>query len=308
MADLSCKLHHLALKNPLVVASGVIGTSPTIMARAGQAGAAAVTAKSCGPAPRAGHPNPVTVDWGYGVLNAIGLTNPGAVEEKEVLKATRPLLHAHGSVLIASIFAGTIEEFGEIARIVAEAEPDLLEMDISCPNVSSDFGLPFAADIASAAKVTETVKRVVNDLPVTVKLAPNVPRIGLTAAAVEKAGANAITAINTMPGMVIDARAARPVLHNKVGGISGPALKPIALRCVAEIYQAVHIPIIGTGGVSSGIDAAEMIMAGATAVGVGTAVWYRGVKVFGQIAEELRTFMEEEGYPDLDSMRGKAVV
>jgi dihydroorotate dehydrogenase (NAD+) catalytic subunit len=307
MADLTCKLLHLQMRNPLVLASGVIGTSASILARAGKAGAGAVTSKSCGPVPRAGHPNPITLDWGYGVINAVGLTNPGAKEELEVLKKAKPLLHALGIPLVASIFAGTVDQFGEVARIIAEAEPDLLEVDISCPNVDSEFGLPFSAETATAAKVTEAVKRAVN-IPVSIKLGPNVPNIGRIAAAVADAGANAITAINTMPGMIIDARAAKPVLYNKIGGISGPALKPIALRCVADIARTVKIPIIGTGGVSNGTDAVEMIMAGATAVGIGTAIWYRGVDVFAQIAAEMNTFMDEEHYPNLESMRGKAVL
>ena len=122
-----------------------------------------------------------------------------------------------------------------------------------------------------------------------------------------KAGADAITAINTMPGMIIDARAGSPVLSNRMGGVSGAALKPVALRCVAEIRQAVEVPIIGTGGIMTGLDAAEMLMAGATMIGIGSAVWYRGPEVFAVINTELAEFMESEGYPDLESMRGKAL-
>jgi dihydroorotate dehydrogenase (NAD+) catalytic subunit len=142
------------------------------------------------------------------------------------------------------------------------------------------------------------------DIPVTVKLAPNVPHIGRIAAAVVEAGADAITAVNTMPGMIVNAEAGRPVLSNRVGGVSGPALKPIALRCVYEIAQSVSVPIIGTGGVITGRDAAEMLMVGATAVGVGSAVWYRGVAALGEIGQELATFMNSEGYVTLEEMRG----
>jgi dihydroorotate dehydrogenase (NAD+) catalytic subunit len=134
-------------------------------------------------------------------------------------------------------------------------------------------------------------------------LAPNVPDIARIACAVVAAGADAITAVNTMPGMVIDAASGRPVLSNKVGGVSGPALKPIALRAVFEIAQAVDVPIIGAGGVSTGQDAAEMLMAGATVVGVGSAVWYRGVDAFGQINAELAAFMAQHGYPSVASLR-----
>ena len=171
-----------------------------------------------------------------------------------------------GALLFASIFAKTLDEFAITAEIIAAVQPDLLEVDISCPNVG-EYGLPFAAREDTAARVTELVKKAVGNLPVAIKLAPNVPDIGGLAKVVEQAGADFITAINTMPGMIIDARAGRPVLTNKVGGISGYALKPIALRCVAEIARSVSIPIIGMGGVTNGIDAVEMIMAGATAVG-----------------------------------------
>ena len=304
--DLTCPFLNLTLSNPTVLASGILGTSATLLERAARSGAGAVTAKSCGPEPRAGHSNPVSVDWGGGVINAIGLTNPGAEEEVHLLRASKALLAPLGVPLIASIFAPTVAQFGEVARIISLAEPGLIEVNISCPNVGDEFGTPFAGSTDSAAAVTAAVKAATN-IPISVKLAPNVPAIARIAAAVVEAGADAITAVNTMPGMVIDAEAARPVLSNRVGGISGPALKPVALRCVAEIAAAVSVPIIGTGGITTGRDAAEMIMAGATAVGVGTAVWYRGPEAFQQITAELRAFMARQGYPNLEAMRGLAI-
>ncbi|MEJ5308504.1 MAG: dihydroorotate dehydrogenase [Anaerolineae bacterium] len=307
MPDLTCEFLNLKLRNPIVLASGILGTSADVLERVARAGAGAVTAKSCGPAPRAGHPNPVAVEWGHGLLNAIGLSNPGAEEEARMLVEARARLEPLGVPLIASIFAGTVAEFGDVARVIAAARPHLIEVNISCPNVADEFGTPFAASCESAAAVTEMVKRAVGDIPISVKLAPNVPNIGRIAAAAVEAGADAITAINTMPGMVIDAEAGRPVLSNRVGGISGPALKPIALRCVYEIARSVRVPIIGTGGVTTGRDAAEMLMAGATAVGVGSAVWTRGVAVLGNIAAELAAFMAQEGYQTLNAMRGVAL-
>lgn len=304
--DLVCKIAGLAFHSPLVLASGIIGTSPELHARAAQSGAGAVTTKSCGLAAREGHSNPVAVDWGHGVINAIGLTNPGAVEEALMMIEARKMLKPLGVPLIASIFAGTVEEFGEVTKIISDSQPDMIEVNISCPNVADEFGTPFAATEKGAAEVTKIVRNNTN-IPITVKLAPNVYNLGRIAKAVEAAGADAITAINTMPGMIIDARAGKPVLCNRTGGISGAALKPIALKCVAEIAQAVKIPIIGTGGVLTGLDAAEMIMAGATAVGVGSAVWYRGVEAFSQIKAELEKFMIREGYQTLDEMRGRAI-
>lgn len=295
----------IALKNPLVVASGVLGTSASLMERAAREGAGAVTSKSAGPTARSGHANPVTLAWGNSVINAIGLTNPGCQEELPILIETKKRLNALGVPLFASIFAGTVEEFGEVVKVIAQAKPDLIEVNISCPNVASDFGEPFSANPVSAAAVTRSVRAAVS-VPISVKLAPNVPKLAQIAKAVVAEGANAITAINTVPAMLIDAYAGKPVLKNKTGGLSGLAIKPIALRAVWELAQAVSVPIIGTGGITTGLDTAEMIMAGASLVGVGSAVVNDGPAVFARIARELGEFMQLEGYQSLEEMRGKA--
>lgn len=304
---LSTILGDVTLRNPLVLASGVMGTSPGLLKRIALSGAGAVTAKSCGPEHRDGHPNPVMVAWDHGLLNAIGLTNPGAMEEVDLLNETIELLQPLNVPVFASIFAGTEAEFGRVASIVAEAEPALIEVNISCPNVHDDFGLPFAASAKTAAGVTQAVKAAVPGIPIAIKLAPNVPDIGRIAQSVMEAGADLITAINTMPGMVIDADASHPVLHNRTGGISGPALKPIALRCVAEIAQHVDVPIIGTGGVLTGRDAVEMLMVGATAVGVGSAFWYRGPDAFRLICEEIEAFMMDNEIQKVSDLVGRAL-
>jgi dihydroorotate dehydrogenase (NAD+) catalytic subunit len=302
---LACEFLGFRLRTPLVLASGIIGTSATLMVRAAHQGAGIVTAKSCGPTPRQGHPNPVALDFGGGLINAIGLTNPGAAAEVPVLAETRARLQPLGVPLIASIFAGTVAEFAQVAQTIAASEPDLIEVNISCPNVGDELGTPFAGTCQSAAAVTEAVRRAVT-CPVAIKLAPNVPDIARIAAAVVEAGADAITAINTMPGMVIDPVSGRPILSNRVGGISGPALKPIALRCVYEIAQAVSVPIIGTGGVSTGQDAAEMLMAGASLVGVGSAVYRRGVPALAEIGQELVEFMAQHNLSSIETIRGRS--
>ena len=158
MPDLTCRLLQLTLRNPIVLASGILGTSAALLARAARAGAGAVTAKSCGPAPRAGHPNPITVDWGHGLINAVGLTNPGAEEELALLAEARALLEPLGVPLIASIFGGSPAEYEAVARTIAAARPHLIEVNISCPNVADEFGTPFAADPVAAAEVTAAVK------------------------------------------------------------------------------------------------------------------------------------------------------
>jgi dihydroorotate dehydrogenase (NAD+) catalytic subunit len=302
--DLAVYIAGVRLPNPLVLASGILGTHASLMVRVARAGAGAVTAKSTGPVPRGGHVNPSCVDLGPGLLNAIGLANPGAAAEVALLAETRAGLATLGVPLIASIFADTVDNFARVAEIVAQAEPDLLELNISCPNVASEFGEPFAASGESAASVTAAVRAAVG-LPLIVKLAPNVPDIARIAQAVVDAGADAICAINTMPGMAIDVESGQPVLANRTGGLSGPALRPIAVYAIYQIARVVDVPIIGTGGVMTGQDALELIAAGATAVGVGSAVQRDGVAVFGRILSELSAWLTERNLT-LADVRGRA--
>ncbi len=304
--DLSVELCGLRLRNPLVLGAGILGTSAELLARVAESGAGMVTTKSCGLSPREGHPNPTVLDWGHGLINAVGLANPGVEEEVEIIHRARSMLEPLGVPLVASIFADTVEGFAEVARKVSEAQPDFVELNISCPNVSAEFGRPFASDAADAARVTTAVKEATS-IPVIVKLSPSVTDIAAIAKTVEQAGADAIAAINTLgPGMIIDVYSGQPILANRVGGVSGPAIRPIAVRCVYDIYEAVEVPIIGIGGVSEGRDALEMVMAGGTAVGVGSAVYYRGLGVFQNILDEMRAFMNQEGYASLDELRGIA--
>jgi len=169
-----------------------------------------------------------------------------------------------------------------------------------------DYGKPYYADPELTAKVTSAVKENSGKIPVSIKLSPNVYDIKEIAHSAEKAGADAITAINTVTGMVVDIDARKPVLANKIGGVSGPALKPIAVRCVYEIYETVKIPIIGTGGVTYGKDAIEMIMAGATAVGIGTGIYYRGIDIFRKVCNEMEIWMKKNKVKSLDEIMGCA--
>lgn len=305
MVNLGVDLCGYRLKNPLVLASGVLGTGPELLARVAEAGAGAVTTKSCSLAPRHGHPNPTVLEWGHGLINAVGLANPGAEAMARIIAEAKKLLAPLKTPIIASIFGGTVEEFVRTAHIISSASPDFIEVNISCPNVEEEFGRPFAANPEAAARVTRAVKAVTS-IPVIVKLSPNVTDIAEVACAVEEAGADAICAINTVAGMLIDVHAGRPILANRTGGLSGPAIKPIALRCVYEITQKVRIPVIGVGGITTGKDALEMIMAGATAVGVGSAVYYRGLQAFNLIQKELADLMQKLGYRSIEEVQGIA--
>jgi dihydroorotate dehydrogenase (NAD+) catalytic subunit len=304
--DLGVEICGVHLRNPLILASGILGTDPALMERVARCGAGAITAKSCGPEPRQGHPNPTVLDWGGGLINAVGLANPGIEEAVPILRETADRLRPLGVPLIASIFAHTVSEFGDIASRVSQAQPDLIEVNVSCPNVSAEMGRPFAHDPIAAAAVTRAVKAA-TAIPVLVKLSPNVTDLVQIAQAVVDGGADGLTLINSLgPGLVIDLDSGCPVLSNRVGGVSGPAIRPIAVRCVYDITGISNVPVIGTGGVSSGRDAVEMIMAGATAVGVGSAVYWRGPEVFAHIAEEMTEFMSTHGYQNLAEMRGMA--
>jgi dihydroorotate dehydrogenase (NAD+) catalytic subunit len=224
---------------------------------------------------------------------------------RELVQAKAELAEL-GVPLIASVFAETAEGFAETASRASEYHPDFIELNISCPNVEDEFGGMFAADPVAAARVTLAVKSA-TDIPVVVKLSPNVTHLVPIAAAVVEAGADAICAVNSLgPGMVIDVESGLPILANRVGGISGPAMRPIAVRCVYEICSQVDVPVIGLGGVLTGADALEMVTAGAQAVGLGSAVYYRGVEVFGQVVRDLREFLEAHGYRCLDEIRGRA--
>ena len=305
--DLTVSLCGVSLPSPLVLASGILGTQAELLARVAQAGAGAVTAKSCSLLPRAGHRNPTVLAWEHGLINAVGLANPGIDAEVKELARAKEMLRPLGAALIGSVFAETVEGFAQVAARLVEAGPDLIEVNISCPNVHDEFGTPFAADPAAAAEVTAAVKEAVaGRAPVLVKLSPNVADIAAIARAVEAAGADGIGAINTLAGMIIDLHARRPILANRTGGLSGPAIRPLAVRCVYDIYQAVRVPIVGIGGVSSGRDAVEMIMAGAAAVGVGSAVYGQGPELFGRINQEMVQWMAELGYHRVDEMRGAA--
>jgi len=274
------------------------------MKRVIEFGAGAVTSKSFNKDWRTGHKNPSIVPFEHGMLNAVGLSNPGL---DEMIKEIQLYKEECDTPIIASIFGRSIEEFGEVTRRTCEAEPDMIEVNISCPNVHSEFGQPFGDSCPDTAKIVQIVKEHAGNIPVAIKLGPHGPGIGVIAKVCEENGADAITAINTVgPGMLIDIDVQRPVLSNLTGGISGPAILPVAVKSVYEVYKNVKIPIIGTGGVTKPSDAIQMILAGSTAIGVGTAVYYEGIEVFRKLNEGIEKYLLEKGYKSIEQIRGAA--
>jgi len=306
--DISVDLCGCHLPNPTVLASGILGLSHDVLARVARCGAGAVTTKSCSLKPRSGYPNPTILDWGQGLINAVGLSNPGVEVMVEEIQAAKRRLAPLSVPVIASIFADTIYDFGTITRFISEAEPDMLEVNVSCPNLDDRYQQMFAADPYVAAQVTRRVKRY-TDAPVLVKLSPNVTDIAKIAEAVVEAGADGITAINSVgPGLILDVETRRPVLAHGTGGLSGPGIRPIAVRCVHDICKTVDVPVIATGGVTSGRDVVEMLLVGATAISIGSGIRYRGMEIFHKVCTELKDYMREHGYDSLEALRGSALL
>ncbi|HID47258.1 MAG TPA: dihydroorotate dehydrogenase [Methanothermococcus okinawensis] len=279
-------------KNPVFLAAGVMGETGGALKRMAKNGAGAVCTKSLGLEKRSGHRNPTIVEVEGGFLNAMGLPNPGVKEYIRELEGIRDYLKKIDVKIIGSIYGRDPEEFSEVAEIL-EPYVDLLELNISCPHAGGGYGAQIGQDPDLSYKVVSSVRDRV-EIPVMVKLTPNVRDIKEIAVAVVDGGADAITAINTLgPGMAIDIKTGRPILGNKFGGMSGKAIKPIALRCVYEIYSVVDVPIVGVGGITTGYDVVEFMMAGATAVQVGTGVYYRGYDIFYKICKELEEYLVE---------------
>jgi len=298
--DLSVDLRGLKMKNPLMLASGILGDSAALLQRALESGAGAVVTKSISLEPREGYRNPTIVAVECGYINAIGLANPGA---KAFLKELEKIKD-HNQLVVVSLFAEDAQKFGELAKLFEGSCAKAYELNLSCPHVKG-VGLEVGHDPKLVKKIVKCVRQS-SSKPIFVKISPNLPNIVEVAAAAEKAGADALTATNTIRAMAIDVEAAQPILSNKVGGLSGPALKPISLRCVYEIYEHVKIPIIGSGGISTWRDAVEYLLAGASALQIGSAVAYEGLEVFRKICEGLASYLVSKGYRSVAEVVGLA--
>jgi len=266
MPDMKVNLAGVELKNPIVVASGTYGFGREYAQFYDLSELGGICAKGLTLHRREGNPAPRIAETPMGILNSVGLQNPGvdAFIEHEL-----PFMRQYDTKVIANISGNTPEEYGIMCEKLSEAGVDMIEVNISCPNVKAG-GLAYGTRPELAAEVTEMAKKH-STVPVMVKLSPNVTDITEIARAVEGAGADAVSLINTLRGMRIDINSRRPVLKMNTGGMSGPAVLPVAVRMVWEVAGAVNIPILGMGGVAKGEDAAQMMLAGATAVAVGTA-------------------------------------
>jgi dihydroorotate dehydrogenase (NAD+) catalytic subunit len=266
MSSLSIKLPGLNLKNPIMPASGCFGFGKEFSQLYDLSLLGAIMVKATTPEPRFGNPTPRVAETSGGMLNAIGLQNPGL---EKVFHEELPWLEQYDVPIIANIAGATEEDYTAVAEKISKA-PNVhaLELNISCPNVKTG-GIAFGTDPEMAKALTKKVKNV-SDVPVYVKLSPNVADIVSIAKAVEDGGADGITMINTLLGMRIDLRTGQPILANKTGGLSGPAVKPVAIRMVYEVSQRVSIPIIGMGGIQTTEDVIEFFLAGGSAAAVGT--------------------------------------
>lgn len=298
--DMSVDFAGLKLKNPILTASGTFGFGLEFKRFGDLESLGGIIVKGLSLKPREGNPMPRIAETPCGMLNAIGIQNPGV---EVFLKERLPKLPWKTLPVLANLYATDATEFGELAKVLsAEEGVAALEVNVSCPNVK-EGGIAFGQDPAQITKVAEAVKKNAGNKPVIIKLSPNVTDIATCARAAEDGGADGISLINTLSGMAVDIERRAPRLTNVIGGLSGPAVKPVALRCVFQAVNAVKIPVIGLGGISSAEDAAEFLLVGATAVQIGTANFLSPDTAF-KIAEELPKVLERINAKSLDEFRG----
>lgn len=305
-SSLEVRLCGMKLRNPVILAAGILGLRGSLLRRVAGYGAGAVTTKSIGIKENNGYRTPNLIEpYPRVVLNAMGLPNPGYDNFREEIMIAKQ----GGVPVIASVYGSNADEFEEVSKAMEEAGADMIELNLSCPHYGNRHLI--GQDASRTAEVTKRVKNNIK-IPVIVKLSPNVTDITEIAKAAIEAGADAISAINTIRALYIDIDRKAPVLSNKVGGMSGCYIKPIATRFVAEIALLirklkVNVSIIGIGGIYTGKDVIEMMMAGAQCVGVGTVVMHYGPEVIGKIVGELETLMKEKGINSIDNIVGCAL-
>lgn len=299
MVNLSVAIGSLTLKNPVMTASGTFGYGEEYAEFFDLNELGALVVKGLSLTPRQGNPTPRIVETPAGMLNAIGLQNIGV---SAFIKDKLPFLRKFSTPVIANFFGDSVDEYVQAAEALSAAgEVHALEMNISCPNKQEGW-IVFGTDPGTMEKVVGAVRKATR-LPLIVKLSPNVTDIGCLARIAEGSGADALSVMNTVTGMVVDIRKRRPVLANDTGGLSGPAIRPIAVRMVWEVYRAVKIPIIGMGGIMTASDALEFIIAGARAVAVGTASFINPLAAI-EVRDGIASFLKEEGISDINALVG----
>jgi len=296
---LNIELCGLKVENPLFLAAGILGSTAASMNRVLDSGAGGVVSKSFSRESNKGYNNPTVVEVEGGILNAVGLSSPGLDLFKDELGLIKRI--DGQKIAIASIYGSTPEDFAFVSNSV-EGIVDMIELNVSCPHAMAGCGSAIGQSGDNTFNVVKAVKDKVS-IPVIAKLTPNVTDILEIAVAASKAGADGLTLINTLgPGMKIDINAGVPVLHNKFGGMSGPAIKPIAIKHVYDVYEALDIPIIGVGGIRTFEDVVEFFYAGASAVQIGTSIMYEGINIFSKINDKLIGFMKEKGFSSVNEM------
>jgi dihydroorotate dehydrogenase (NAD+) catalytic subunit len=300
ISNISTTIAGVTLRNPTILAAGVLGLTAASLLKVWKAGAGAVVTKSVGIKPREGFKNPTIVDVGCGLINAMGLPNPGV---EEFIDEIKTLKHWNSQIqVITSIYGGSLNEFMYTVERITQADIDAIELNVSCPHVKK-MGLEVGQDPELLGEIVKAIKSVVG-CPVFTKLSPNTSNIQRLASIIEAAGGDGVVAVNTLRAMAINIETGRPILGNRVGGLSGPALKPVALRCVYEIAQTVSIPVIGCGGIMNWQDVIEYFYAGAQAVQIGSAIAYRDLEVFDEISKGIRNFLNLKGYRSVKEIVG----
>jgi len=297
---LATEIAGLKLANPTMLAAGILGLTGSSLRSVVEAGAGAVVTKSLGLKPREGYPNPTVVQVDCGLLNAMGLPNPGVRHFDEEIKEVKET----GVPVVMSIYGFSSAEFANVAEVAVDMSADALELNVSCPNVE-ETGAEIGSDPELVAEVVRKVKKKV-DKPVFVKLTPNVSNIVEVAKAAVEAGADAVTATNTVRAMAIEIETTQPLLANKIGGLSGSAIKPIAVRCVYEVSREVDVPVIGCGGITNWRDAVEFMLAGASAVQIGTAIAFKGLGVFKSVTRGIDAYVRKKGFGSVKDIVGLA--
>ena len=298
---LSISFAGLELANPTILASGILGYSTESLNRVAKGGAGAVVTKSVGIAPRTGYSNPTVVQAESGLINAMGLPNPGIDVYSQEIKFSKTILRVP---VIVSVFGYSAEEYAGVAKKAADAGANAVELNVSCPHVKQT-GAEIGQSPKLLSEIVQQVKAAIN-VPLIVKLSPNVADIAILARAAVEAGADALTAVNTLKAMAIDSETMRPILSNVKGGLSGAAVKPVALRCVYDIHEELpDVPVIGCGGVTNWRDAVEFFLAGASAVQIGTAV-AEDTAVFQTVTKGVELYMRKKHFGSVKDIVGLA--